>query len=97
MISGDGQHRNPDRTEGWFTTAYFHLPDELAAEAAEAGATIVELVGVEGLAGWLPHLAEHWHDATARATIVESARMIESEPTLRGLSAHLLVVTHRPD
>jgi SAM-dependent methyltransferase len=93
----DGQHRNPDRISGWFTTAYFHLPDDLEAEATEAGATIVELVGVEGLAGWLPHLAEHWHDATARATIVESAQMIESEPTLRGLSAHLLVVTRRPN
>jgi len=94
---GDGQHRNPDRTSGWFTTAYFHLPDELGGEATEAGATVVELVGVEGLAGWLPHLAERWYDATARATIVESARVIESEPTLRGLSAHLLVVTRRPN
>jgi SAM-dependent methyltransferase len=92
----DGQHRNPDRISGWFTTAYFHLPDELETEAAEAGATVVELVGVEGLAGWLPHLAQRWADAATRATIVDSARVIESEPTLRGLSAHMLVVTRRP-
>ena len=32
----DGQHRNPDRTPHWFTTAYFHHPDELEAEVAEA-------------------------------------------------------------
>jgi len=93
---GDGQHRNPDRTSGWFTTAYFHRPEELESEASEAGLTFVAQFGVEGLAGWLPHLGEQWHDATARATIVESARVIESEPSLRGLSAHMLVVTRRP-
>ncbi|MGO9876684.1 MAG: class I SAM-dependent methyltransferase [Acidimicrobiia bacterium] len=92
----DGQHRNPDRISGWFTTAYFHLPDELEAEAAEAGAAIVDFAGLEGLAGWLPQLGEQWREAPAREAILNSARAVESEPTLRGLSAHMLVVTRRP-
>jgi SAM-dependent methyltransferase len=33
----EGQHRNPTNHPGWFTTAFFHHPDELAAEVEEAG------------------------------------------------------------
>jgi SAM-dependent methyltransferase len=35
----DGQHRNPDRTPHWFTTAYFHHPSELPEEAIDAGSS----------------------------------------------------------
>ena len=33
----DGQHRNPTGKLDYFTTAYFHSPAELRAEAIEAG------------------------------------------------------------
>src|SRR5262249_7357408 len=33
----DGQHRNPTDNAMYFTTAYFHRPEELKAEAEEAG------------------------------------------------------------
>ncbi len=54
--------QNPDRHPGWFTTAYFHRPEELAAERAVAGLDVVETVRVEGLAGWLGHLAPRLDD-----------------------------------
>jgi SAM-dependent methyltransferase len=87
-----GQHRNPGHVPEYFTTAYFHHPDEIAAEAAEAGAEVVEVVGVEGLACWVRSLAARWKDPASREAILASARAIESEPTLLGLSAHLLCV-----
>ncbi|GAG36667.1 unnamed protein product, partial [marine sediment metagenome] len=90
-----GQHRNPTGEPEWFTTAYFHHPDELAEEAAGAGLRLVELIGVEGLAAWLPQLEEQWEDPESREAILFSARAIESEPSLRGLSAHLLAVATR--
>jgi SAM-dependent methyltransferase len=90
-----GQHRNPTADEDWFTTAYFHHPDELAEEAAGAGLRVVELVGLEGLAGWEPQLEERWQDPDGRDTILFAARAIEHEPTLLGLSTHLLAVTTR--
>jgi 2-polyprenyl-3-methyl-5-hydroxy-6-metoxy-1,4-benzoquinol methylase len=90
-----GQHRNPDRVHNWFTTSYFHLPQELEGEAAEAGAGIVGLFGVEGLAGWLPHLAGRWDDPVARELILFSIRATESEPSLGALSQHLLLVTRK--
>ena len=56
----EGQHRNPRHRPHWFTTAFFHHPEELRAEVAEAGLEVVELVGVEGLAGSLPQLGQRW-------------------------------------
>jgi hypothetical protein len=37
-----------------------------------------------------------WGDPASRETILESARAIESEPTLLGLSAHILCVARNP-
>ena len=87
-----GEHRNPARDPGWFSTAYFQHPDELAEEVAGAGLRVIELVGVEGLAAWVPELAQRWDDPEGKETILFSARAIESEPSLRGLSAHLMAV-----
>lgn len=89
-----GQHRSP-ADEAWFTTAYFHHPDELAEEAAAASLRVVDLVGLEGMAGWHPQLAERWADPEGRETILAAARATESDPTLRGLSTHLLAVATR--
>jgi hypothetical protein len=91
----DGQHRNPDQRSGWWTTAYFHHPDELRHEVSEAGLAVRELVGLEGLAFWLPQLADRWDDQDDREAILWSARAIESEPSLAFLSAHLLLVAEQ--
>ena len=48
----DGRHNNLTDNPGYFTTAYFHLPSDLAAELDAAGFTAVEVLGVEGI-GWI--------------------------------------------
>jgi SAM-dependent methyltransferase len=88
----DGQHRNPANHPRWFTTAYFHHPDELASEARQAGLTVHAVLGVEGMAGWLGQLAERWDDPADREVILDAARTTEAEASLSGLSAHLLLV-----
>lgn len=92
----EGQHRNPDDRPEWFTTAFFHRPDEVSAETEEAGLETIGLFGLEGLAGWLAHLGERWIDPIDRETILFACRATESEPSLLGLSAHLLLVSQRP-
>jgi SAM-dependent methyltransferase len=91
-----GQHRNPDERPDWFTTAYFHHPDELAREATDAGLDPVEVVGVEGMSAWSlradPTTAD---DADGLAVHVWAAESIEHEPALAGLSPHLLLVARR--
>jgi len=91
----DGQHRNPT-PEDYFTTAYFHSPPELASEVARAGLTVLELLGVEG-PGWLmPDLKSRWSEGRERELLLWAARVVEHEPTLLGLSPHLLAVARRP-
>ncbi len=62
----------------------------------EAGLSVIDLVGVEGLAGWLEHLADAWESGEGREVILDAARAVEREPTLLGLSAHLLAVARAP-
>jgi len=90
----DGQHRNPEHHPAWFTTAFFHHPDELAAEVRGPGLILEALLGIEG-PGWL--LDAGWEDRTRRGAILYAARAVEREPSLLGLSAHLLAVGRRID
>jgi len=92
----EGQHRNPDNRPHWFTTAYFHDPEQLRGELERMDLDVVALVGVEGLAGWLGDLGEKWETDDGRESILYAARTIESTPSLLGLSAHLLAITRAP-
>src|SRR4029079_14002228 len=44
----DGTHRNPTRNPNYFTTAYFHRPEELAAECSAAGIAHDATLAIEG-------------------------------------------------
>ena len=53
-----GVHENPTGDPRWFTTAYFHRPEELAAPRRPRPVwTSRETVGVEGLAHWIQPIA----------------------------------------
>lgn len=88
----DGQHRNPTERLDYFTTAYFHRPEELRTEAERVDLAVQGLYGVEG-PGWiLPDLAERWADPDRRSSVLHIARLLEAEPSVLGCNAHLLVV-----
>ncbi|MGI9606231.1 MAG: class I SAM-dependent methyltransferase [Acidimicrobiales bacterium] len=87
-----GKHVNPSRRPEWFTSAYFHRPEEIAAEAEEAGMTAVELIGVEGTLGWVSDLDRRLSDPVRRRRILNALGAIESEPSLIGVSAHILAI-----
>lgn len=88
----DGQHRNPTDRLDYFTTAYFHRPEELRAETERAGLAVQGLYGVEGPAWILADLPERWADEERRAAVLQVARRLEAEPAVLGCSAHLLVI-----
>jgi 2-polyprenyl-3-methyl-5-hydroxy-6-metoxy-1,4-benzoquinol methylase len=89
----DGAHRNPDPHGPWLTTAYFHHPDEIAAEAAEAGLTVQRRIVVEGPL-WINEgrLAEVLGRPDLTARLLARMRQVEDDPTLLGTSSHLLSV-----
>jgi SAM-dependent methyltransferase len=92
-----GQHRNPEGRLHWFTTAFFHHPNQLRDEVTQAGLMVQEMVGIEGLAAYLPQLAGDWENEADRDKILWAAQAIESEPTLLGLSLHLLLIATAPN
>ena len=91
-----GQHRNPGTRLDWFTTAYFHHPDEIAHEVEAAGFALEGVFGIEGPIWLLADLDRRWSDAAERQRLLRLARTLEREPTLLGASAHLLAVGRSP-
>jgi ubiquinone/menaquinone biosynthesis C-methylase UbiE len=85
-----GQHRNTTGRRDYFTTAYFHRPDDLKAELAAAGFDRVQILGVEGLGEWFTDFDERWADPAQRHDLLDVARRLEAEPSIIGASAHLL-------
>ena len=92
----DGQHRNEANHPDYFTTAYFHRPEDLRAELVEAGFQDVTVLGVEGPAWLLPDFESRWSDPALRRDTLDVARSLESEPSILGVSAHLLGVGRKP-
>jgi ubiquinone/menaquinone biosynthesis C-methylase UbiE len=92
----DGLHENPERRAEWFTTAYLHLPDELADEVGVAGFEVDALVAVEGLGAFIPDVDDWLDDPGRRDVLLRTIRRVESQPALLGASPHILVIAAKP-
>jgi SAM-dependent methyltransferase len=95
----EGQHRNPDGREAWFTTAYFHRPEELGREVTDAGFDLLALLAVEGPAGTRAEAGalNAWlDDDSRRELLLRAIRRVEAEPSLLGASPHVLALATRP-
>jgi hypothetical protein len=78
-----GEHRNPapvGRTQ-WFTTAWFHRPEELHAEVDAAGFIVDGVLAVEGPLWLLGDLEQRWADEAERDRLLAAIRAVESEPS----------------
>jgi ubiquinone/menaquinone biosynthesis C-methylase UbiE len=92
----DGQHRNPTDNLLYFTDAFFHRPEELATEVEEAGFKLLNLVAIDGLGALIPNLGHLWDDPALRERLLHFLRWIESEPSLLGVSPHLMCIARKP-
>jgi len=91
----DGRHRNVTRNLEYFTTAFFHRPEELRDEIGEADFREATVFAVEGPAFVLPDFAARWGRPEARETLMRFLRAIETEPAIMGASPHLLACAQR--
>ncbi len=91
----DGQHRNPTNELSYFTTAFFHRPDELKAEAEQAGFNHEVTLPIEGPAWLMQDFDEQWNDPERRKRLLDLVRSLETAPSLLGASAHLMVVARK--
>ena len=80
---------------GLFTTAFFHLPEELRDEVSDAGFDETTLLNIEG-PGYLVNNFEHrWNDPARREVMLQVARLVEREPVLLGASSHLMALARK--
>jgi ubiquinone/menaquinone biosynthesis C-methylase UbiE len=92
----DGQHRNPAQKRGYFTTAFFHHPAELADEVARAGFRKIALLAIEGMSYLVQDLAGLWGNEDLREFVLDLIGKLEGEPSLIGASPHLMCVAEKP-
>ncbi|MCO8269663.1 class I SAM-dependent methyltransferase [Actinoplanes sp. TRM 88003] len=92
-VLAQGRHGNPDEVPRWFTSAYFHRPEELAGEVADAGLVLRRVVSVEGPLWMSPAALDGFLGDPA--LLLDRLRVVEEEPSLLGASSHLLTVAVR--
>jgi ubiquinone/menaquinone biosynthesis C-methylase UbiE len=91
----DGHHRNPTNNPQYFMDTFFHHPDELHEEVAAAGFHSTALYGVEGPSWLAPGFDEWWTEPVYRERLLKIARLVEAEPSLLGVSAHIMTVANK--
>lgn len=91
-----GEHANPRQLPRMFTTAYFHRPDDLPTEFADAGLADPVVRAVEGVGCLLGNLDEIVADERRRADLLRWLARVDREPSLLGAGSHLLAYGHRP-
>jgi SAM-dependent methyltransferase len=87
-----GQHRNETTNLEYFTTAFFHHPDELKLELVEGGFPSPRLCAIEGPLWTVPELTT----AEQQQKLIATVRAIENEATLIGASAHIMGIAVKP-
>ena len=90
-----GQHRGHPDAPKYFTTAFFHRPEELEAEVHDAGFYSKGLFAVQGPGAMTSDLEGRLSDPDKRKLLLDLVRSVEQEKTLLGMSAHFVVVATR--
>jgi SAM-dependent methyltransferase len=88
-----GQHRNETGNLDYFTTAFFHHPDELRMELIEGGFPAPRLCAIEGPLWTVPESAT----AEQQEGLMATMRKLENEVTLIGASAHIMGIATKPN
>ena len=86
----DGQHRGDGHD--YFTTAFFHRPEELEEEVSETGFEQRGLYSVKGPGELARDLEGRMSSPIRREQLLDLVRLVEREKTLLGVSSHFAVV-----
>jgi SAM-dependent methyltransferase len=86
----NGKHLNNSGNPKYFTTAYFHHPDDIAGEIADAGAAMDKMYAVEGFANCIPNVAEKMKDGEYRSYLFDKLKATEEDKSIIGISSHLM-------
>ncbi len=87
-----GYHRNPTENLEFFTDAYLHRPDELRSELVEVGFQHQATLAVQGPSWLFKSVERYWMEPDQRAVVLDFIRKVEAEPSILGMSSHILAI-----
>jgi ubiquinone/menaquinone biosynthesis C-methylase UbiE len=88
-----GLTKDPTKWADGSFWAYLHRPEDLAVELESVGLQDIELRAVEGFARFLDDLPGRMADP---AGLLRAVRLTESEPSILGVSPHVIGSARRP-
>jgi len=91
----NGVHRNYSGDPEYFTTAYFHTPDEIIREIEEAGLLFEKLIAIESF-GWIPEdFSSRKNDPAYMKRLLKFISLVESDAEIMAMSPHIMAVSQR--
>ena len=87
-----GYHRNPTENLEFFTDAYLHRPEVFSSEIVEAGFQHQATLAVQGPTWLFRSVESYWANPEQRAAVLDLIRKVEAEPSMLGVSAHILAI-----
>lgn len=90
-----GRHENAVDHPFWFTSSYFHTPDEVRDELALLEFDDIQVLPVEGFTS-LTGVPEGLRTEAGISTVLSHLRVVEAEPSLLGASSHLMSISRKP-
>ena len=91
----DGRHLPSAGSPEYFTTAFFHRPEELEAEVSEAGFRQRDFLSVQGPGEYTTDLNDRMSDPARREQLLDLIRQVEREKTLLGMASHFVVIAEK--
>jgi ubiquinone/menaquinone biosynthesis C-methylase UbiE len=88
----DGVHLNNTGNMEYFTTAYFHTPQEIEKEIQESGLKFEKLIAVEGFGWIIPEIKTKLNNTPYRDNLFDTLRLLESNKDLIAASPHILAI-----
>jgi ubiquinone/menaquinone biosynthesis C-methylase UbiE len=91
-----GVHHNPTNKPEYFTTAFFHTPDEIKREVQKAGLKLEQVLPIEGM-GWLvSDLNYKCNDEAYMFKLHQLLDLLEQNETLTPMSPHIMAIAKKP-
>jgi hypothetical protein len=84
------QHRNETKNDGYFTTAFFHHPEELKEEIKDAGFESIGLFAVDGFARHIPNVEKKCEDKEYLKMLLDILQKVECDASMLGVSCHFI-------
>ena len=91
----DGRHMPDSHVQEYFTTAFFHRPEEMEEEVAEVGLRQKGLFSVQGPGEYAKDLDDRMADPRKREQLLDLVRLVEQERTLMGMASHFVVTAEK--